>query len=254
MEKRTKEFLQVGFYLSKFGETSKDDKYPSPPSRLGVEKWNGAYRIFYETLNGGRTILAFERSMKNARDAFDSHFPSAGRIGWRAENREPNPLSKDAQLVFDELNEKDEVDVWNEIKQYADLESIKDENVFDDLIGIQESEAEKTTTKTEGGRKIIISKKYERSPSARNQAIKIHGLRCKVCDFNFKEFYGEWGKGFIEVHHVQALADNKGEEVETNPETDLIVLCANCHRMVHRKKGITLTIEELKEKIKNKGA
>ena len=42
----------------------------------------------------------------------------------------------------------------------------------------------------------------------------------------------------------------QGKEVEVNPETDLIVLCANCHRMVHRKKGMTLTIEELKEKIK----
>ncbi|GHT42114.1 hypothetical protein FACS189437_09810 [Bacteroidia bacterium] len=29
----------------------------------------------------------------------------------------------------------------------------------------------------------------------------------------------------------------------------LIVVCANCHRMIHRKKGITLTLEELKQKI-----
>ena len=60
------------------------------------------------------------------------------------------------------------------------------------------------------------------------------------------------GKGFIEIHQ-QPLSENKGKEIETNPEKDLAVLCANCHRMVHRKKDITLSIQELKEKI-NKGA
>jgi hypothetical protein len=37
---------------------TKDDKYPSPPSRLNVDKWTDAYKIFYEKLNEGRTILA----------------------------------------------------------------------------------------------------------------------------------------------------------------------------------------------------
>lgn len=66
----------------------------------------------------------------------------------------------------------------------------------------------------------------------------------------WQTFYGKWGEGFIEVHHLQALAENEGQEVQINPELDLTVLCANCHRMVHRKKGLTLTIEELKEKIR----
>ena len=101
--KRSKEFLEVGFYLSKFGLITKDDKYPSPPTRLKVDKWNDAYRIFYEFLNGGRTILAFERSLKNARDAFDSHLPSSKRIGWLSDNKKPNPLGNESQLVFDNL-------------------------------------------------------------------------------------------------------------------------------------------------------
>lgn len=36
------------------------------------------------------------------------------------------------------------------------------------------------------------------------------------------------------------------EEVEINPETDLVPVCANCHRMIHRRKDDVLTIEELK--------
>ncbi|MCD4771772.1 MAG: HNH endonuclease [Bacteroidales bacterium] len=249
MEKRTKEFLQVSFYLSKFGESSEHDKYPSPPKRLKVEKWNEAYRMFYEKLSGGRNILAFERSLKNARDAFDSHSQNSGRIGWRAKNRKPNPLGKEAQIVFDKFGNLTEEEVWNQIRYYSDLRINEYKQVIEDLISVQESEEEYKKGKTEGGQKVFTSSKYERSPSARNNAIKIHGLKCKVCGFDFKEVYGEWGEGFIEVHHLQALADNQGEEIETNPETDLIVVCANCHRMLHRKKGMTLTIEELKEKI-----
>ncbi|EPR65481.1 hypothetical protein ADICYQ_5402 [Cyclobacterium qasimii M12-11B] len=35
----------------------------------------------------------------------------------------------------------------------------------------------------------------------------------------------------------------------TSPAEDLTVLCANCHRMVHRRKDIVLSLEELKQKI-----
>lgn len=250
MEKRSKEFLEVGFYLSKFGLINEKEKYPSPPTRLRVDKWNEAYRIFYEKLNGGRTILAFGRSLKNARDAFDSHLPNSKRIGWLADNKKPNPLGKKAQIVFDDLINKTEKEVWGIISEYSDLNVKEYKQIFDDLIGIQESESEHKTGKTEGGKKIVTSSKYERQPSVRKDAIDIHGFECAACGFNFEEHYGDWGKGFIEVHHLKPLSENKGDETETNPQTDLVVLCANCHRMVHRKKGITLSIEELKEKIK----
>lgn len=241
----------AGFYLSKFGILkSSDDKYPAPPRRLKVRRWNDAYRIFYEKLNQGRTVLAFERSLKNARDSFDSHFPNSGRIGWRSENRKPSPLGKDAKKLFDELNSKSEEEIWELIEPYSDLRIKKYDQIFSDLIGVQESELEYKLGKTEGGKKIFISSKYERSPSLRKNAIEIHGLRCMVCGFNFEEFYGEWGKEFIEVHHLQPLSDRKGTETETNPKLDLTVVCANCHRMIHRKKDTVLSIQELKEKIK----
>ena len=37
----------------------------------------------------------------------------------------------------------------------------------------------------------------------------------------------------------------------TNPKNDLAVVFAICHRMIHRRKGLTLTIEELNGKINN---
>lgn len=106
-----------------------------------------------------------------------------------------------------------------------------------------------TESKTEGGKKVVISVKSERDSSLRKAAIKIHGYNCMVCNFNFKEQYGEWGEGFIEVHHVRPLGVNKTKTVKTNPKTDLAVVCANCHRMIHKKSGITLSIVELKGRI-----
>lgn len=71
-------------------------------------------------------------------------------------------------------------------------------------------------------------------------------LKCEACGFDFEEKYGELGKGFIECHHLVPLA-----EFEVNKETrleDLALLCANCHRMVHRD-GVMTNIVELKNKL-----
>ena len=104
-------------------------------------------------------------------------------------------------------------------------------------------------SRTEGGIKVYISKRVERKPSLRKSAFLFHKYNCSVCGFNFGAFYGEWGLNWAEVHHIIPIASYGGKETETNPAFDLAVVCANCHRMLHKKKGITLTIEELKSKI-----
>lgn len=90
---------------------------------------------------------------------------------------------------------------------------------------------------------------YERKTKNREKAIKIHGTRCRVCGMSFQEKYGELGAGFIEIHHIKPLYSLK-EEVVVNPETDLVPVCSNCHRMIHRKKGYVYSTEELKKSVK----
>ncbi|MFZ4798751.1 MAG: hypothetical protein ACOYMA_14725, partial [Bacteroidia bacterium] len=53
-------------------------------------------------------------------------------------------------------------------------------------------------TKTEGGQKVTISTKVERDNSLRNDAIRVHGTKCKVCDFDFNKTYGKWANDYIE--------------------------------------------------------
>ena len=59
-----------------------------------------------------------------------------------------------------------------------------------------------------------------------------HGrLFCEVCDFDFASRYGPRGDDFIECHHVKPVAAMRPGD-KTRLE-DLVLLCANCHRMVH---------------------
>lgn len=97
----------------------------------------------------------------------------------------------------------------------------------------------------EGSKQSYFGTRYERRKDLRLKAIAIHGLECKACGFNFEDAYGEHAKGFIHIHHVVPISDFGGEKA-VNPETDLVPLCANCHAVVHRKREMTLSIDELK--------
>ncbi|MEG1334582.1 MAG: HNH endonuclease [Bacteroides sp.] len=108
-------------------------------------------------------------------------------------------------------------------------------NVFDD---------EFTSRSTEGKKIGTYTTRYERDPKLRQQALSFHGYTCMVCGFNFLKAYGDIGRGFIHVHHVNPLFET-GEQI-VNPKTDLVPVCPNCHCMIHRDKNNTLTVEQLK--------
>ncbi len=66
-------------------------------------------------------------------------------------------------------------------------------------------------------------------------------LRCEACGFDFREAYPAIGIDFAEVHHNQPLSDVLTETV-TRLE-DLSLLCANCHRMIHRTQPLNSVAE-----------
>lgn len=78
----------------------------------------------------------------------------------------------------------------------------------------------------------------------KEQALAQRGkLICEVCEFDFEQVYGPRGAGYIEVHHTKALESLRPGDRTTLSE--LAVLCANCHRMVHAKRP-WLTLDELR--------
>lgn len=250
MMRRSPQIWLVGYFLSRFGVQTGDET-PSPPSQLQVREWNRAYAMFYRQLGEGRTLSNFANSLKNARDTFDGHVNS-GRVGWRrgTEDREPAELPEAAAHVLRAWESRNEHELWEAVSRHFDagVATVSNE-VLSDLLAETDPESREVRVRTEGGRRAIVTNRIERDPSLRHAALCIHGYRCQVCGFSFEETYGPWGRGFAIVHHLRMLADDAGEERETDPRTDLAVLCANCHCMVHRRRNLVLTLVELQGKL-----
>jgi 5-methylcytosine-specific restriction protein A len=102
---------------------------------------------------------------------------------------------------------------------------------------------------TEGKSKEVLQTRYERNPQARKICLAFHGYACQICDFNFEYFFGEIGKGFIHVHHINPIATIRGE-YKIDPRNDLIPVCPNCHAMIHSKLP-AFTIDEIRSIRKN---
>ena len=225
---RSREMIVAGYYLARCGKSISNGS-DRPPAKLGVATWREAFGVFYDTMGDGRKYSQFCKSLENTRDEFDSLFDN-GRVGWKDRDGKQRTLGRKSKTVHEKWRSRSD----NELEIFVIGLLTKSEPIPAPPIA-----------RTEGGERVFLSVKRERDRSLRRNALRIHGYDCMACGFNYEKCYGEIGKEFIEVHHVVPLAS--AGETKTNPETDLVVLCANCHRMVHRKKGVCLSIQKLKE-------
>jgi 5-methylcytosine-specific restriction protein A len=95
-----------------------------------------------------------------------------------------------------------------------------------------------STSGLEDARRYRLHRRIERNGSLAEAAKRVHGLTCQACGFNFERFYGAIGRGYIEAHHLTPLASlPKDGPIQLDAKEDFSVLCANCHRMIHRKEA-----------------
>ncbi len=95
-------------------------------------------------------------------------------------------------------------------------------------------------TLSEGEWKAAYTRHRHREKTLRDAKIQqeIEGsnpsLKCEVphCGFSFVERYGQIGAHYAQVHHLQPL--HEGERKTSIKE--LVIVCANCHVMIHRGK------------------
>ena len=132
----------------------------------------------------------------------------------------------------------------NKIKEY--IESENEEIDIDIQI---DSEFEEEAS--EGKVITRIHQTYERDTKLvrkkKERVLREKGkLLCEACGFDFQECYGDRGKNFIECHHTKPVSEI-GEKGKTNID-DLALLCANCHRMIHRRRP-WISVADLKELI-----
>ena len=85
-------------------------------------------------------------------------------------------------------------------------------------------------------RNRVVIKKVKANAERKN------GLACSICGFDFFQKYGKLGKGYIECHHLIPVSEYAKEIVITIK--DFVLVCSNCHRMLHRKRP-WLSIDEL---------
>jgi 5-methylcytosine-specific restriction enzyme A len=146
---------------------------------------------------------------------------------------------------------------------YADTRKRNDvffrQNLFDFIESHEHNKFENTINDygysdqkySEGTPRRMSSTSYERNRKAREICIKFHGYKCQVCNFDFLDFYGEVGEGYIHVHHIKSLSE-VGQVHKIDPIQDLIPVCPNCHAMIHKRRP-PYSLSELKAFIRKGG-
>lgn len=141
--------------------------------------------------------------------------------------------------------------------KYSDIEDSLKEIVTEPNIEVfDENDSVQEGSKIE--RKSAI---YERSAKLRRYAIDYftQGGRivCNCCTFDFNAFYGVGlANNYIEIHHVKPVFKYQNEEMEKTLEKavrNLMPVCSNCHRVIHRKWSEPVDIEVLKRAIATNG-
>ncbi|MER6732568.1 HNH endonuclease [Streptomyces puniciscabiei] len=106
-----------------------------------------------------------------------------------------------------------------------------------ELVQADEEELDDDFSAPEGRLLLRRHKARERNKGLRKKKIesvvrKGGTLACEACGFDFEEVYGDRGAGYVECHHVVPL--HEAGEGKTRI-SDLALICANCHRMIHRR-------------------
>ncbi|WP_370347723.1 HNH endonuclease [Catenulispora sp. MAP5-51] len=116
------------------------------------------------------------------------------------------------------------------------------------LGGLADVDLDQDVAADEG--QILVRRHLTRERDPRLRGNKVESVRretgrvaCQACGFDFARIYGDRDADFIECHHVVPLHVGGPRRTRLS---DLVLLCANCHRMIHRRSP-WLTFEQLCE-------
>lgn len=104
----------------------------------------------------------------------------------------------------------------------------------------------------EGARVPVYHLRLERDPriarQKKDEVQRLTGkLACECCEFDFAAFYGPIGESFAECHHRKWLSKTPAGKSRLTRTADLAIVCANCHRMLHKDEK--LTVEKLRKQV-----
>jgi hypothetical protein len=89
--------------------------------------------------------------------------------------------------------------------------------------------------------------RYGRSRALRDASMRLADGICSICHYDFKNILGGRGKCVLQVHHLKQLsARDRPRKTLLN---DLLVVCANCHLLLHSDRGRPLSPSSLRTRL-----
>jgi len=112
---------------------------------------------------------------------------------------------------------------------------------------------------SEGNLQIKSSYVRQRSKKLRDAAVEYFTkdgvIRCDCCGFEFKHSYGtKYGASCIEIHHLQPIFSYEDSNIINTIENalkNLLPVCPNCHRVIHKNQIQPAEIPAFKQAILN---
>lgn len=208
-----------GFYLSlNQGVTEIEQKYKKDARQVLALKAED-YRAQLNLLSTRFNLVSIQLKILNATK---SKFPTlyeAGNIV--AKYYSEHDLPSEDQLRMDILDILKIYDIisYNEAMPDTQAEKENDEERFKGF---------------EDLKKFRFHKRIERNTTLSRKVKAVQGYTCVACKMNFAQSYGPLGKDFIEAHHLTPIYKINSERIKLDVRTDFVVLCSNCHSMIHR--------------------
>jgi 5-methylcytosine-specific restriction enzyme A len=168
-------------------------------------------------------------------------------------------LDPDYPGVGLDAGSKPDVEVWNEFAHDRERLTCTALAIRTNLVEVRALPTTVSDGENYEAPEGVVPLRLHRSRE-RNQALmrerkrralaQLGRLECEVCNFDFKKVYGEICEGFIECHYSVPVSELRpGQRTKLS---DLALVCANCHRMLHRPRG-TMTIDALRAFLTNGG-
>ena len=192
--------------------------------KLG-NKTGAAKTAKYRNANGvAMKLMNFRRLDQESRSPGLPHGAKGEEKVWKAYANDKEKLARDAAAIRAAIEDES-----------VDLRPLDDEYEAEEGAVILRLHRSKE-------RDSRLSRKKKRETLSRTGR-----LSCEVCGFDFFDRYGEYGEGYIEAHHRRPISSlSKPEKTKLS---DLALVCANCHRMLHKKIGL-LDLQDLKKMLR----
>lgn len=195
--------------------------------RLGDMSWRAENRAIRDHVEERRDLYLFERAQRT--DGLWRLIAPMECVGFDWVVRPDREGNSRQAIVFSLQTLGDEIDHISPSESESSLEGLR-------LAALEQSQ-DHVTTRTR------IQTYARRSRAIRVYAIKRAGGMCEGCR-NPAPFEGTDGVPFLEVHHIDRIADGGPDRPDR-----VAAVCPNCHRRCHMSRDAQAFNESLRERV-----